>query len=190
MNRTFPNKLAKCIDEDQANWSVKLSYVLLDYRSSVHESTAFTLHHLILGHEIVVHLDLMYRPPPSTTPIDVHDCVLQKKKPSARLMSLFDGMLLFSNAVATVCTTNVHTVPHTKKTNAFYITAPLFQSEKVQNFPVRGATLTKFNVNYQVKEVSTGKVHVVHCDRMKRYHGSKPVASNFQTRPTTHITGY
>ena len=41
-----------------------------------------------------------------------------------------------------------------------------------------------------MKEVTTGKVQVVHYDRMKRYHGPKPVASNVQTRPTTHTPGY
>ena len=67
--------LAKCIDEDQTNWSVKLPYVLMAYRSSVHQSTSFTSHDLVFGHEVSLHLDLMYRPPPSTTPIDVHHWV-------------------------------------------------------------------------------------------------------------------
>ena len=44
MNRTLFNMLAKCIDEDQTNWSVKLPFVLMTYRSSVHESTGFTPH--------------------------------------------------------------------------------------------------------------------------------------------------
>ena len=33
-------------------------------------------------------------------------------------------------------------------------------------------------------------MQVVHYDRLKRYHGPIPVASNVQTRPTTHTTGY
>ena len=36
MKRTLLNMLAKCIDEDQTKWSVKLLYVLMAYRSSVH----------------------------------------------------------------------------------------------------------------------------------------------------------
>ena len=78
MNRSLLNMLAKCIDEDQTNWSVKLSYVLMAYRSSVHESTGFTPHYLVFGHEISLPLDLMYRPPPSSTPVDVNDWVSQK----------------------------------------------------------------------------------------------------------------
>ena len=38
--------------------------------------------------------------------------------------------------------------------------------------------------------MTTGKVQVVHYDRMKRYHGPIPVASNVQTRKPTHIAGY
>ena len=70
--------LAKYIDEDQTNWSVKLPYVLMAYRSSVLESTGLTPNHLIFGHEISLPSDLMYRPP-SMIPIDVYDWVLQKE---------------------------------------------------------------------------------------------------------------
>ena len=38
--------------------------------------------------------------------------------------------------------------------------------------------------------MTTGKVQIVHYDRMKRYHGPIPVASNVQTRQITHPTGY
>ena len=72
--------IAKCIDEDQTNWSVKLPYVLMAYRSSVHESTGFFPHYLVFGHEISLPLDLMYRPPPGTIPVHVNDCVSQKKE--------------------------------------------------------------------------------------------------------------
>ena len=72
--------LAKCNDEDQTNWSVKVPYVLMAYRSSVHESTGIHPQYLVFGREISLPLDLMYQPPPSTTQIDVHDWVLQKEE--------------------------------------------------------------------------------------------------------------
>ena len=79
MNRTLLNMLAKCIDEDQTNWSVELPNVLMAYRSSVHESTGFTPHYLVFGLEISPPLELMYQLPPSTTPIDVYDWISQKE---------------------------------------------------------------------------------------------------------------
>ena len=72
--------LAECIDEDQANWSVKLPYLLMAHRSSVHESTDITTHFSVFAHEIFLLSDLMYRRPPSTTPIDINDWVLQKEE--------------------------------------------------------------------------------------------------------------
>ena len=146
MNRIFLNMVAKCIDKGQIIWSVKLPYVLKAYRSSVHESTGFTLHSLVFGHEISLPQDLMYRPPPFTTPIDVHVCVYQKKKLSARLVSLLDAMVLPSNAVATTCAANVYMAPHTKQANRFFFTNPLFNLEKVQNFPFRVEPLRKFEM--------------------------------------------
>ena len=120
MNRTLLNMLGDCIDEDQTNWSVKLPYVLLAYRSSVHESTGFTPHYLVFGHEVSLPLDLMYRPPPSTTQLMSTFGSRRKKKLSARLMSLFDAMLLPINAVATICTTNAYMASPTMKANTFY----------------------------------------------------------------------
>ena len=46
------------------------------------------------------------------------------------------------------------------------------------------------DVNYKIKELTTGNAQVVHYDRLKRYNGPIPVASNVQTRPITHTTGY
>ena len=46
------------------------------------------------------------------------------------------------------------------------------------------------DVNYHVKEVTTGKAQVVHYDRMKRYDGPITIASNVQTRRTSQIPGY
>ena len=116
----------------------------------------------------------------------------RKRKLSTRLLSSYDAMLLLSNAVAIICTTNVYMAPHTKKANTFFFNTPLFNLEKVSS-PWRGpyGILKCLNdVNYQIKEMITGKVQVVHYDRMKRYHGPIPVASNVQTRKTTHTAGY
>ena len=46
------------------------------------------------------------------------------------------------------------------------------------------------DANYKIKELTTGKVQVVHYDRMKRYHGPIPAASIVQTQKTTQTTGH
>ena len=75
MNRTLLNMLAKCVDEDQQNWSQQLPYVLMAYRSSVHESTGYTPHFLVFGTETSLPIDLMFSPPNSDDPSTVHDFV-------------------------------------------------------------------------------------------------------------------
>ena len=109
-------------------------------------------------------------------------------------MSLFDAMLLPSNAVATICTTNVYMAPYKEGEYVLlhYPVVPVGKSPKLSS-PWRGPyeNLKCLNdVNYRIKELTTGKVKVVHYDRIKRYHGPIPVASNVQTRHTTHPTGY
>ena len=66
------------------------------------------------------------------------------------------------------------------------------RSPKLSN-PWRGLyeNLKRLNtVNYKIREVTTGKVQIVHYDRMKRYHGPIHVASNVHTGPNTHTPGH
>ena len=195
MNRTLLKMLAKCIDEDQTNWSVKLPYVLMAHRSSVHGSTGFTPHYLVFGHEISVFLDLMFRPPPSTTPIVVHDWVSQKEEACRQAYEL-----VRRNATTQQRRRNnlynkrVHG-PTYKDGEYVLLHYPVVQPGKKPKLfsPWRGTyqILKSLNdVNYQIKEMTTGKVQVVHYDRMKRDHGPIPVASNVQIRKTTLTAGY
>ena len=195
MNRTLLNMLAKCINEDHTNWSVKLPYVLMAYRSSVHESTGFTPHFLVFGHEISLPLDLMYRPPPSTTPVDVHDWVSQKEEAFRQAYELVRRIATTQQRRRNnLYNKRVHG-PNYKESEYVlfhYPVVPVGKSPKLSS-PWRGPyeTLKCLNdVNYRIKELTTSKAQVVHYDRIKRYYGPIPVASNVQTRQTTHPTGY
>ena len=195
MNRTFLNMLAKCIDEHQTNWSVKLPYVLMAYRSSVYESTGFTPHYLVFGHEISLPLDLMYRPPPSTTPTDVFDSVLQKEEAFRQAYELLRrNSTTQQRRRNNLYNKRVHgpTYKEGEYVLLHYPVVPLGKSPKLSS-PWRGPyEIFKClnDVNYKIKEMTTGKVQVVDYDRMKLYHGPIPVASNDQTRQTTHPTGH
>ena len=52
MNHTLQSMLAKCINDEQSNWSQQLPYVMMAYRTSVHESTGYTPHFLVNGQEV------------------------------------------------------------------------------------------------------------------------------------------
>ena len=63
MNRTLQSMLAKCVNDEQDNWSTQLPYVMMAYRTSVHESTGYTPHFLVYGQEISLPIDFMYPNP-------------------------------------------------------------------------------------------------------------------------------
>ena len=195
MNRTFLNMLAKCIDEDQTNWSVKLPYVLMAYRSPVYDSTGFTPQYLVFGHEISLPLDLMYRPPPSMTPIDVYDWVSQKEEAFRREYELFRRNATTQQRRRNNLYNKREHGPSYKEGEHVLLHYPVLQPGKCPKLssPWRGPYefLKCLNdVNNKIKELTTGKVQVVHYDRRKRNHGPVPVASNVPTRQTTHPTGY
>ena len=137
----------------------------------------------------------MYRPPPSTTPLDVHDWVSQKEEAFRQAYQL-----VRRNATTQQRRRNnlykkrVHgpTYKEGEYVLLHYPVVPVGKSPKLSS-PWRGPyeILKSLNdVNYRIKELTTGKVQVVHYDRMKRYHGPITVASNVQTRKTTHTAGY
>ena len=66
-NRRLLNMLAKTTDKNQRNWSEVLPYVMLAYRTSVHESTGYTPYFLLFGHEATPPIDLQFPPPPPVT---------------------------------------------------------------------------------------------------------------------------
>ena len=165
------------------------------YRSSVHESTGFTPQYLAFGHEISLPLDLMYRPPPGTTSVDINDWVLQKEEAFRQPYEL-----VRRNATTQQRRRNnqynkgIHG-PTYKEGEYVLLHYPVVQPGKSPkpSSPWRGPyeILKCLNdVNYKIRELTTDKVQIVQYDRMKRYHGPIPVASNVQTRKTTHIDGY
>ena len=137
----------------------------------------------------------MYRPPPSTTPIDVSDQVLQKMKDFRQACEL-----VWRKATAQQCRRNSL---YNKRVNGpfykenehvlfHYPVVPVGQHPKLSSAwcdPFR-ILMCLIDVNYQIKKLTTGKVQDVHYDSLKRYHGPVLNSCNFRTRPTTHSTGY
>ena len=165
------------------------------YQSSVHESTGFTPHILVLGHEISLPLDLMYRPPPSTTPIDIHDWVSQKEETFHQAYELVRSNATTQQRRRKNLYNKRVRVPTYKEGEYVLLhnpVVPVGKSPKLSSHWRGPYEILKClnDLNYKIKELTTGKVQVVHYDRMKRYHGQIPVTSNVQTRKTTHIADY
>ena len=51
--------------EHHTGWDVYLPFVMMAYRSSMHETTGLTANMMMLGREVSTPFDLMYEMPPS-----------------------------------------------------------------------------------------------------------------------------
>ena len=71
--------LAKTIDDFQSNWTQQLPYVMMAFRTPVHESTGYTPQFLVFGEEINLPIDIQYPSPEQPNKTDVHQFVQQKR---------------------------------------------------------------------------------------------------------------
>ena len=64
-NRTLTTILSGFVNEHHTGWDVHLPFVMMAYRSSMHETTGLTANMMMLGREVSTPFDLMYEMPPS-----------------------------------------------------------------------------------------------------------------------------
>ena len=189
MNRTLQNMLAKCINAEQNNWSQHLPYVMMAYRSSVHESTGYTPKFLVHGRETSLPLYLMFPSPKSDCPTNVHEFVHQRKQAFQRAIALVrDNLNKNQRRRNAIYNHKVHGPTYRDGQEVLLHTpaVPVGQSPKFFS-PWRSPyTILKClnDVNHHIKEVSTGKESVVHYDRLKPFR-RKPPTTNIPTREKT-----
>ena len=78
MNKTLLNMLAKTVDDFQSNWAQHFPYVMVAFRTSVHESTGYTPQFLVSGEEINLPGDIQYPSEEQRNKTDVHQFIQQK----------------------------------------------------------------------------------------------------------------
>jgi hypothetical protein len=80
-NRTLENQLAIFVEQNQRDWDRWIPFLLMAYRSSIHESTKQTPACLMFGREVKLPIDLLYgRPPEPVLPSTVDDYVSNLRK--------------------------------------------------------------------------------------------------------------
>ena len=179
MNRTLQPMLAQCINDEQNNWSQQLPYVMMAYRTSVHESTGYTPHFLVYGQEVCFPIDFMYPNPSDQHPADIHEFVsareirFQKAYDSARTALNFNQRprnALYNRKVhGATYQVNQKVILHNP-------VVPVGKSSKFFS-PWKGpyVILQCLNdVTYCIQEIATQKELVVHYDRLKLFHELPP----------------
>ena len=67
-DRTLENHMAIFVEQSQKDWDRWIPFLLMAYRSSVHETTKQTPACLMFGRELVLPIDLLYGHPPPPPP--------------------------------------------------------------------------------------------------------------------------
>ena len=189
MNRTIQNMLAKCVNAEQSNWSQQLPYVMMAYRSSVHESTGYSPQFLVHGREISLPIDLMHPAPEAEKPMSPTDFVYNRKLAFQRAFELVRANINKNQKRRNaIYNEKIHgpTYEQGQKVLLHTPVVPVGQTTKFHN-PWRGpyVILDCFNeVTYKIRELSTSKELIVHYDRLKPF-GEKPATSNVPTRNTS-----
>ena len=73
--KTLATTVSAYVSDHQQDWDRHLPYVLMASRSSLHESTGYSLNMLMLGREVRTALDLMYELPSTMKPTIVNEYV-------------------------------------------------------------------------------------------------------------------
>ena len=192
MNRTLQNMLAKCVNDEQNNWSTQLPYVMTAYRTSVHESTGYTPHFLVYGQEICLPIDFMYPSPNDHLPSSTNEFVsarklaFQKAYESAR--SILNQSQKRRNALYN---RKVHG-PLYQGGQKVLLHSPVVQVGKSPKFfcPWKGPYVIIQDINdvtYRIEDPLTNKQLVVHYDHLEPFK-EPPPTSNVPTRDTSAKT--
>ncbi|GFX87607.1 retrovirus-related Pol polyprotein from transposon 412 [Trichonephila clavipes] len=63
-NRTILNSLSLLVCSNQQDWDRKLPFLLLAYRSAVHETTGYSPSQMLFGRDLRLPTDLLFSQPP------------------------------------------------------------------------------------------------------------------------------
>ena len=186
MNKTLQNMLAKCVNEEQSNWSQQLPYVMMAYRSSVHESTGYTPQFLVFGQELSLPLYCMYPKPQENTTTDIHEFVHNKQQAFHRAFELVRRNLNEKQKRRNAIYNEKVHGPTYKEGQKVLLYHPALAVGTTSKFasPWKGPYVIEKclnDVTFRIKEENSSKQQIVHYDRLKPFF-EPPPTSNVHTR--------
>ena len=184
--KTSQNMLAKCINEEQSNWSQQLPYVMMVHRSSVHESTGYTPQFLVFGQQLSLPFDCMYPNPQEKTTTDIHEFVHNKQQAFQRALELVRRNLNEKQKRRNaIYSKRVHG-PTYKEGQKILLYHPAIAVGTTSEFasPWKGPYVIENclnDVTFRTKEENSSKQQIVHYDTLKPFL-ELPPTSNVPTR--------
>ena len=171
-NGTLLNMLAKTTDKNQRNWSELLPYVMLAYRTSVHESTGYTPYFPFFGHEATLPIDLQFPPPSDATWTTYHEYVAEIR---LRLHTAYEHARQYpvgqQKRQHALYNAKIHGPTYTEGHSIFFHnpSTPQGLSPKLHSFWRGPYKITQVisDMTYKICEMATNKELIVLYDRMK-----------------------
>ncbi|GFX98613.1 retrovirus-related Pol polyprotein from transposon 412 [Trichonephila clavipes] len=82
LNRTILNSLSLSlpVSSNQQDWDKKLPFILLAYRSAVHETTSYSLSQMLFGRDLRLPTDLLFSRPPDTPEVYIEKLQARKEE--------------------------------------------------------------------------------------------------------------
>lgn len=174
-NRTLLSMLSAYVRDNQRDWDLCLHYVLMAYRSTMHDTTNFSPNMLMLGREVTTPLDLMYEMPTEIKEIPAHQWVWifreRLEKAHAIVRDYVKGEMLRQKKYHDVKVSWSSFKPG----DMVYVYFPVRKSgcsPKLTSF-WRGPYKVENKLSDVLYTVACGfreKSTVIHCDRMRKCH--------------------
>ena len=197
-NRTLQDMLLKCVNDRQDDWDQCLQLAAMAYRSTPHETTGETPNMLNFGREATLLVDLLVPP-----------CPPDKESPEGQVPDAWDlqERLREAHEAARVHMSermvsqkrqydrNVRLIEY-HPGNVVWLYRPVTKRGKspklFRHWTGPFLIQDRINqVNYRIQASPRSKAHVVHADRLKLCHGTRPEDLGFPgtTEPSMVATG-
>ena len=174
-NLTLAGMLARFTAKDQKDWDCHLPYVLLAYRSAVHESTGFSPNMMMLGREVRLPVDLLYGRPPNTS--NDHNLPEYIAKQAERIEKVYE----FARANLQIASeSQKKQYDHRTTKSGFAVNDKVWIYHSIRKKGVSTKLQDKWegpfvieerinDVLYRIKNMPSRRADVVHVDKLKPY---------------------
>ena len=173
-NKTLATMLSAYVSDHQQDWDRHLPYVLMAYRSSLHESTGYSPNMLMLGREVATPLDIMYELPSTMKPTivneyvwklretleEAHRCTRQISKQSMLRQKKYHDHKVVGKCFSTG-----------DQVLVFFPQRKVGQSAKLMSFWYGPYVIVEkhTDLTYKIKKENSEKTLIVHLDRLRPY---------------------
>ena len=162
--------------DNQKDWDSCLPYVMMAYRTAIHETTGYTPSEMMMGREAILPADLLFEKPRQDFPENQTEYVTNLQESLERVYKYAREHLEISSDRKKRNYDHKAEGGGYKKGDAVWLYNPKPRRALCPKFPLPRdgryvVTKRLSDVTYRIQKGSRRKVRVVHCNRLKPYNG-------------------